>query len=107
MRALAVWNMILSILVVGLLVQLHGSTEIQVLRNDNQTNRILIASLQRDVKTLEDTLSTMEMDTHSMVTQCELTLDLLVAAGRGGWWTKRVLGTLAHIQKVKQERKGS
>jgi len=57
------------------------------------------------VKTLEDTLSTIEMDTHSMVTQCELTLDLLVAAGRGGWWTKRVRGTLAHIQKVKQERK--
>lgn len=104
MRVLVVWNIVLSILVVGLIFYLYINMEVELLRNQNHTDRLLITSLQKDVKTLEDTLSTIEMDTHSMVMQCELTLDLLVASGRGGWWTKRVLGTLAHIQKVKSKR---
>jgi len=99
-------SILLSLLVGALIVNQRSlETEVQILHQQALDDARLVDSLYEDIKHLEGTLSTIEMDQHSMVMQCELTLDLLVAAGRGGWWTKRVLGTLAHIQKVKQERK--
>lgn len=103
--ALLCWNLLLTF---GLaLTMFHSVTQrlaldISTLRVAALTVRIQTA--EQDIATLRggstDTLRAVDL----LSDQCELVLDMLVSANRGGWWSDEMLRVRTQMQQIKRER---
>ena len=106
MRALWVWSLMLSLLVIGLT---HGQkalqTDLQVLKFQVRDLEAELDQTYVDIGYLENKHSALVMNIVTMNDQCEFTLDLQVAASRGGWQSREVLAQLAQLHHVRKERK--
>jgi len=61
-------------------------------------------TLARDLDLLRDRSALTIQGVDLLSEQCELTLDLLMSANRGGWWTRTIKSTLTQLQNLRRER---
>ena len=106
-NVLLAWNLALTLTVGCLsfqLVSVHTDIATVHLLGHQIKNTQSVQSQQ--IQRLHANVGLGNNATGLLITQCELTLDLVVNASRGGWWSKIVRRNLAQLSKVRRERIG-
>lgn len=106
-NVLLVWNLVLSLCVGYLSFQLYGAhTELEASHLLGYQIKNVLAKQSQQITRLDRNVQHGNKDLGLLITQCELTLDLVVNASRGGWWSRLVRRNLARLSEVRRERRG-